>query len=172
MLTVANDYCLFIESAEKYTYREILDYLLRISPLLYLKGSLLPQIIPADEVFSERYVTEEQWENIYLVLKVKFDKEDAFKGHFFKDEMDSNDEILSLAENFADIYQDLKDFLMLYQKRTYSAKENAVYQCAQLFVSHWGPRLLESLPKIHQLSYHRPSNNDNNYIEENDSSIN
>lgn len=155
MLTVANEYCLFLESAEKYAKRDVFDYLLKISPLLYLKGSLLPEISPSDELFSERYVREEQWEAVFQSLKKVFGKEDVYTGHFFQDGFDNEMDNYSLAENYADIYQDLKDFVMLYQMRTYTAKENAVFQCYQLFLTHWGPRLLESLPNLHQMVYQK-----------------
>lgn len=153
MLTVANEFCLFLESAGNYKPGEVYDYLLKICPLLYLKGALLPEIIPADEVFSERFVTEEQWENVFRTLKQLFVENDEYKGNFFLEEADNESTKFSLSENFADIFQDLKDFVMLYQKRTFTSKENAVNQCFILFQSHWGPRILESLPRLHQLVY-------------------
>ncbi|TSA24632.1 MAG: DUF5063 domain-containing protein, partial [Bacteroidetes bacterium] len=41
MLAVANDFTLFIEKAEEYTREQILNYLHRVLPAIYLKASLL-----------------------------------------------------------------------------------------------------------------------------------
>ena len=168
MLTVANEFCLFLESAEKYKANDVFDYLLKISPLLYLKGSLLPVISSETDGIVSRYVTEEQWETIFQSLKQIFDKNDQYTAHFFTEEIETEPGNLSLSENYADIYQDLKDFVMVYQQRTYTAKESAVSQCSRLFVSHWGPRLLESLPRLHQLNYKENNTDDFNSLNEND----
>jgi hypothetical protein len=61
-LTVANEYCLLIEKCKNYPRESLLQIIYRILPLIYLKGSLLPEITPEDEAQQERYVTEEQWE--------------------------------------------------------------------------------------------------------------
>ena len=41
-ITVVNEYCLFIEKAENYSKDDIIQYMLKICPLIYLKGALLP----------------------------------------------------------------------------------------------------------------------------------
>ncbi|MCX6273270.1 MAG: DUF5063 domain-containing protein [Bacteroidetes bacterium] len=153
MLTVANEFCFFLEKCENYPTKEVWEYLLKISPLLYLKGALLPVIQPNDEDYQERFVTAEQWQNIHASLMTVFGDQDPYEGHFFNEAFDNEANTYSLAENFSDIYQDLKDFVMLYQKRTITSSENSVSQCYRLYVSHWGPRILESLPRLHQLVF-------------------
>ena len=44
LLTVANEYCLFLEKAEGYDRLDILLFLQKICPLIYIKASLLPDI--------------------------------------------------------------------------------------------------------------------------------
>ncbi len=153
ILTVANEFCLFLEKVHQYPKPEAIDYLHKISPLLYLKGSLMPDVQIPDDFITERFVTEEEWENIFQSLVNMLGKEDRYQAHFFNDAFSEEGERYSLSENYADIYQDLKDFIMLYQQRTYTAQQASVSQCHQLFQSHWGPRLLESMPQLHQLLY-------------------
>ena len=67
--------------------------------------------------------------------------------------------LLGVAEigyqsNYADIYQDLKDFIYLYQKNTEMAKENAVSECKRLFQTRWGVRLTRAHTVIHEIRMH------------------
>jgi hypothetical protein len=153
MLTVANEFCLFMEKAEDYSMQELLNFLQKISPLIYLKSSLLPEIDVSDEDAVEHYVSEEQWEAMFNLLYNKFGEEDNF---FFVDhhEKSHNDSLKgSLAESYTDIYQDLKDFLLLYQKPLKAFKENAVRECRRLFESRYGYKLINAQAAIHCMLY-------------------
>ena len=145
MLTVANEYCLFFEKADAYQADEILQYFRKIAPLLYLKASTLPTIHVADESFAEKFVTEEQWEQIFKTLREKFGDDDVY--YILDQNQDSQE--ASLSDNMADIYQEMKDFIMLYQKGTLMARENAVYQVYQLMITRWGPALIDALKSCH-----------------------
>jgi hypothetical protein len=120
-----------------------------MAPLLYLKGSLLPLVEENEDTFSERYVTEEQWEAVFKTLREKFGTEDVYYVH------DHNYDTVevSLADNLADIYQDMKDFVMLYQKNLAFSRQNAVAQIRSLFYDHWGLRVLDALRATHNLLF-------------------
>ncbi|MCK9423921.1 MAG: DUF5063 domain-containing protein [Bacteroidales bacterium] len=153
MLTVANEYCLFLEKAEDYTKQELYQFLQKIVPLIYLKASLLPVVDAEDEEATEHYVTEEQWETMFNVLRNKFEAEDQF--HFIDLHERSHTDALtgSMAENFTDIYQDLKDFVLLYQNPLKSFKENAVQDCRHLFENRFGFRLVTVHAALHYLLF-------------------
>jgi len=153
MLTIANDFTLFIEKADDYTREQILIYLQRILPAIYLKASLLPDVLPSDEDAIEHYVTEEQWESVFNIIREKLGQEDIF---YFIDlhEKTQLDAIrASIAENVTDIYQDLKDFLLLYQKPRLAFQENAIKECSQLFQRRYGYKLVNCHAAIHYLLY-------------------
>ncbi len=153
MLTVANEYCLFMEKAEAFSVEELLNFLQKISPLIYLKSALLPDVEVGDEDAVEHYVSEEQWESLFNVLYNKFGDKDQF---FFVDlnEKSHNDPVKgSLAESYTDIYQDLKDFLLLYQNPLRAFKENAVRECKRLFETRYGYRLINAQSAMHCLQY-------------------
>jgi hypothetical protein len=152
MFTVANEFCLFTEKAENYQLDEVIQYYSRISALLYLKGSLLPAIGQDDEYTGERFVNEDQWENIFNSLQAVFGQSDTFVT--ITHEIADNQPLkASIAEHITDIYQDLKDFVILYSKNLLYAKQNAVYECRELFITHWGLRLVALLPALHNLAY-------------------
>ena len=161
-LTVANEYCLFCESIEKYSSKDILSYFKKIAPLIYLKGCTIPEIQVNDDSFNERFVTEEQWEEIFKTLREKFGRDDTYYM------LDPNNDTMeaSLADNMADIYQDMKDFVMLYQKGTMYAKENAVEQFRTLMITRWGPVIIDALKACHNKLYNHLSDaidNENDY---------
>jgi len=66
----------------------------------------------------------------------------------------------SISEHLADVYQDLKDFVLLYQKTLMYAKQNAVYECRSLFISHWGMRIASILPALHSVAFRAEQDDD------------
>ena len=58
MITVANDYCMTLKKVETLTKNKLLDYFIKVSPLLYLKGALLPETPVAQPDMNERFYTE------------------------------------------------------------------------------------------------------------------
>jgi hypothetical protein len=153
MLAVTNECCLFVENAENYTKDDLYGFFQKICPLLYLKGALLPFVDPSNPEANERFVLEEKWEIIFNILREKFQPYDEFC--YADDALDKNAELIkgSLAEHFADIYQDLKDFVILYQRNSLTAKENAVAECRRLFMNHWGIRITITQNAMHLLNY-------------------
>jgi len=143
MITVANEYCLFMESIDKYSKDDTIFYLQKLLPLLYIKGCTLPIVDVQFPEANERFVTEENWQTVFNDARNIFGKNDEqwIVNHYEQDE-ESRIKI-SLSEFLADIYQDMKDFILLYQKNTKYARENAVFELKELFASHWGFRLLE-----------------------------
>lgn len=149
MLTVANEYCLFVEGVEKYAVADIYSYLMKVAPLLYLKGALLPDIEVSDETANERFLTEEAYLSVYKGMADKLGEDVYFKD---ADSVSTRDSALAeynLAELLCDVYQDLKDFILLYQKKLIGAKENAVYSCKYLFEKRWGISIILVLKVIH-----------------------
>lgn len=153
MLKVANEYCLFLESINKYSLEDTYILLHRMLPLLYLKGSLLPEIEVEDIGANERFMTAEQWESIFTDLRKKFEGVDEF-WYLDYNSADATSPIKgSVSEQLSDIYQDLKDFLILYQKNSKDAKQNAANDCRLFFYNHWGVMTINLQKQIHHLLY-------------------
>ena len=161
MLTVSNEYCLFMETAEDRKKEDIFQYMQKLLPLIYLKASLLPDIPVNDENAAEHFVTEEQWENLFNILSIKLGEDDIYYFIDLNEKSHSDPVRASLAENLTDIYQDLKDFVLLYQKPFRSSQENAVNDCKILFETRFGYRLINAQQAIHYLLY--PSSDKGNY---------
>jgi len=151
-LRVAHEYCIFIEKASEKINTDIYDFFLKIGPLIYLKGKLLPLISPEYPETSERFVTEEEWQDIFNILRAEFTADDEYHQVNYEEFNEYEAVKSSLSENFTDIYQDLKDFILLYQRNSQAAKQNAVHDCKSLFETRWGPKILSNLRYIHFLS--------------------
>ena len=151
MLTVANEFCFFLENIEEKKKDQVLFFMQRILPLLYLKGALLPSIEPEYPEASLRFVTEVNWEAVFNPLREILGKDDEFWviDPLYINETEPINS--SISEHLADIYQDLKDFLMLYQRNDHASRENAISDCEKLFASHWGFRIGNILGRIHFL---------------------
>ena len=150
ILTVANDYCLTFSKLDNTSAGNLIDYLQKVCPLLYLKCSLIPDIEVENPDANERIFTEEEWETLFNTLRNKFKKDDEF--WIIDPSANHKDPIkLSLAECLTDIYQELKDFLLLYQKSSLDAKENAVNELNESFEKSLGYNLLDAHRQIHHL---------------------
>jgi len=153
-VAVSNEYCKYLEHSSEIKGDEMLRIMQRIMPLLYLKASLLPALDPFFEEGNERFVTEEAWRKIFVILVQKFGTADEFP------EVTENkfDETIipvksSMSENMADIYQEIKDFLLLYQTGTMEVMNDAIWECRNSFEDIWGQKLVNTIRAIHRFIY-------------------
>jgi hypothetical protein len=155
LLTVANEFCYFTENIKTKNRESCLSFYQKILPLLYLKGSLIPEIEVSDSSANERFVNEEQWETIYNSVKDIFQEKDIFLT------LNELNEVVetSIADHISDIYQDIKDFVMLFQRNRLVAQENAVFECKNLFERHWGQRIARLLEYLHKQNYSQDEEN-------------
>jgi hypothetical protein len=154
-VTVANEFCKYLENSGEVSLTDFVSTTHRVLPLLYLKATLLPVIEESFEEFNEKFVTEEDYNNIQNGLLAKFGDFNAY-DEIYDPLRQQNDEPaqLSLAESFTDIYQDLKDFLMQYRTGANEIMQNAVWECRQSFEQYWGQRLVNILRVLHHLKYY------------------
>ena len=153
-VAVANEFCKYAEHASELKGDELLKILQRILPLMYLKASLLPKLNPFFEDGNEKFVAESDWTRIYQTLKGKFGTANDYLEVFDDKFTESEGPVLSsISENMADIYQDIKDFLLLYQTGTSEIMNDAIWECRLNFESFWGQKLVNSMRAIHKFIY-------------------
>ncbi|MCK9447842.1 MAG: DUF5063 domain-containing protein [Bacteroidales bacterium] len=150
-VSIADEYCKFLNKVSKHRMDDFFRTLRGLVPLLYVRGMLLPDIQPEHPEANERFMTEEEWDQMFTSLRVYLADQDEFT-YLSKNEY-GQDAILtgSIAEHLTDVYQDLSDFVLLFKKPSLSARENAIHECKSLFESHWGNRLAQLLPVLHHL---------------------
>jgi hypothetical protein len=153
-VAVANEYCKYAEHASEIKGDEMLKIMQRILPLMYLKASLLPELEPFFEDGNEKFVTEADWNSLNDILKEKFGTANDYLEVFDEKINDTEGPVVSsISENMSDIYQDMKDFLLLYQTGTAEIMNDAVWECRMNFENFWGQKLVNSMRAIHKFIY-------------------
>jgi hypothetical protein len=154
-VTVANEYCSFIEKADQFPRKGFLTRIQKIFPLLYLKASLLPSPdMETSEEEPEKYVTEEDYNYIHDKLIAKLGDADAYQEIYDSSLQYSYIPVEgSISENIADIYQDLKDFILSYRIGTVEVMNDAFIECRNNFEQYWGQKLVNALRAVHYLLY-------------------
>ncbi len=153
-VTVANEFCKFIESSQNISLANFVEMAHKILPLLYLKGTMLPDFEESYDAFNEKFITEDAYKYIENNLLAKFGEHNYF-DEVFDPLRQENDEPaqLSMAEYIADIYQDIKDFIMQFRDGTQEVMINALWECRQAFEQYWGQRTVNILRVLHHLKY-------------------
>jgi hypothetical protein len=151
---VAKEFCAYIENSSNYKRGQFIKIATSLLPLLYYKASLLPQTEPIYDEGNQKHVTEEYYLALNTRLKSFLGQFDAFP-EVFDPRISETDEgfSASLAEYLSDIYQDLKDFTILYQKGQVEEMNDALWECSSNFREFWGIRLANAIRAMHQLTY-------------------
>jgi hypothetical protein len=153
-VAVANEFCKYLDHAQELKGDDLLKILQRILPFLYLKGSLLPLFEPYFEDGNEKFVTESDWNKIHETLKSKLGTANDYLEVFDEKLNELEGPVISsISENMTDIYQDLKNFLLLYQTGTNEVMNDAVWECRMNFENYWGQKLVNAMRAIHKFIY-------------------
>jgi hypothetical protein len=153
-VAVANEFCKYAEHASELKGDELLKIMQRILPLMYLKASLLPKFEPFFENGNEKFVTETDWTKIHETCKEKFGTANDYLEVFDEKLNEAEGPVISfISENMADIYQDIKDFILLYQTGTVEVMNDAVWECRMNFENFWGQKLVNTMRAIHKFIY-------------------
>ena len=119
-----------------------------------MKGSLLPKLESVFDDENEKFVTEEEWDFIHDSVQKKLGFHDDYREVFdplAHEQVEQS--IASISDNLADIYQDLKNFITLYNVGTEEIMNDALWECQLSFEELWGQRLLNALKVIHSVFF-------------------
>jgi hypothetical protein len=97
---------------------------------------------------------EEDYEFIRFQVQNKTGRFDDYLEVFTADMQRSDLPLTStVSENMADIYQDVKDFLMGYRSAVTEIMNDALAELVTQFESYWGQRLVNVLRALHMVYY-------------------
>jgi hypothetical protein len=160
-VTVAAETCLFLEHTVELSRVEFVNKSVKIFALLYLKTSMLEIPSRAFDDPTERFVTEEDYNDIKGQVETMLGVRDSYLETFHPDMALSDTPIAAfVSENLADIYQELKDFAANYQLADTDVMNDALVTCLEAFGEHWGQKLLNALRALHNIKFSDHSDED------------
>ena len=160
-ITVANEFCSFLERSEDLETPDFLSRLQKILPLLYLKASMLPEFEFEAEDGLEKFVTEIDYSMIQEKILRHTGGGDDYQEVFVSGMQFSESALTAnISENVADIYQEMKDLVMSYRMLNDEVMEQAVWECKNNFSLLWGQTLVNCLRAVHNLIYSENNEDD------------
>jgi len=132
----------------------MLDNMLKILPLLYIKASLLPETLAINDDELPTFVKESDYVRVANRVAEIMGDEDTYLDVFVEDMKYSDTPVSAfVSENIADIYQDVRNFVSVYQYELTEQMHDALYICVCNFRDYWGQKLVNSLRPLHALKY-------------------
>ncbi len=158
-VTVAAEFCGFLERAGGQGRRTFVDTVLKLLPLLYLKASMLPPCEQLGMVEPETFVGEDDYETVRLTVAGIMADADDYLDVFVEDMRYSDTPIRkTISEDLADIYQDVKNFVSVYQLGFDETMHDALAICEENFATYWGQVLVNTMRALHEVKHSHPTN--------------
>lgn len=131
--------------------KEFIESSLIIMPELYSKLLAIPQNQSIFDEPSEKYVTEEDWAEVYKRIFGILGSQNEYIDIPEEDEYDRL-ELISrdLSEDLADIYQDITDFLEVFRVGNEEVMNDVLWECKLNFENYWGKKLLRACMNLHK----------------------
>ncbi len=154
-MTVSAQVCLLLEHAAETDRETFVRQGLALLSMLYLKTTVLekPERIYEDD--PERFVTEDDYNDVKAQIEVLLGEHDSFLETFHPDMSLSDTPIAAfISENLTDVYQEIKDCAANYQLGETELMNDALVVCIDAFAEHWGQKLLNALRALHNIRYY------------------
>lgn len=152
--TVAREYCVFAENAEKYTKADYLKVASRLLPLLYMKASLLPDATLASDESLPEIVDYDTYEAVRRGIRRRLTSHDGYLTTFKEDFRLSETPIAaSISEDMADVYQDIRNFCEQYHCGDDAVMNDAVATVLDKFRTYWGQCAANAIGAINAALY-------------------
>jgi hypothetical protein len=141
---ISRRFCQVVDDAAGVDRSEFVAQIYQILPKLIDEAVNLPEVESsgADYQSSSLQDRHEQWDRLYKSLKENLRDWDVYR-QVFDPTKDSEAISGSLADDIADIYDDLKKALLC------SRSEDMIWEWRLLFQSHWGKHAIDALLVAH-----------------------
>lgn len=148
----ANDYCAFMEGLNGTEGRIFIEDSVRHCSLVYARILATGDTEPVFESPAELSVTEQEWSALFQKIAMILGPHNALlriarEGEFDRSELVNH----TISEDLADLYQELKDFTIIYSRGLEELMNDAAWELKERFAEHWGAKLLRALQALHEL---------------------
>ncbi|MBP3823398.1 MAG: DUF5063 domain-containing protein [Bacteroidaceae bacterium] len=153
-VTVAAEFCAFLEQSEGRDKDTLTDTLLKLLPLLYLKAELLPHVEGGDLYGAESFVTEGDYEWLRGTLTAVMGEDDAYEDLVYDEQMQTDEaHWRSVGEQLADIYQPVRDFVETFRTGVEDNIAEALWTLNDNFELYLGADIVDVLRRLHRVKY-------------------
>ncbi len=161
-VTVANEYCKFIESADAHSQKVFVNLALKLLPLLYLKASMLNETLAEFEdgldeegdFGTEIFVSEVEYYALETNIRTKLEDFNEYPDVYESQSVATNESTLCfISEDLTDIYQDLKNFTQNYRNGLEEVMVDSLFEANNQFKIYWGQRLVNTMRALHNIYF-------------------
>lgn len=161
LVTVAMEICKRLENAAATPRRQLVDAMLKLLPLLYVKAQLVLHFKSDEYISLEHAVTEDDYNAVRNAVAASMGEYDDFLDVFVEDMKYSDRPVLcTVSENLADIYQELADFLNIFKQDFDESTQAALCELTESFETRWGQILLNTMRPLHDVMYGEKTDKD------------
>jgi len=143
---VAAAFCALVENRDRHPTPEWLQTVHLLLPRLYAAAIALPRVEPDTESAGERTVTHDDWQALFTDFRDRLGRWNAyFNVSDPYDEANHEPVRMSLADDLADIYRDVKNGLLAEQAVAAARPNDVLWTWRFDFESHWATHAADAL---------------------------
>jgi len=157
VVTVASEFCGFVEKVHKFSKHDFLSKLHKMLSLVYLKTSMLEPDQECSQLLEDgnsmAFLSEYEYDYIRGRMSDCLGKHDSYINIYDSASNDSGYEQTEISGCIADVYHNLKNFVENFRT---GSEESAMASRAELisdFREYWGYRCLSVTAAVHAIIY-------------------
>lgn len=153
-IAVAKSYCEVLDTIDQMEKDRLVEVMLRLLPLLYLKASLLPSTDLIGDGSVETFATETHYGLLVEQMANLLEADDTYVNVYHPDIALADGAVAaSVSEGLADLWQVMYDVVEVFRQGYDETMNYALYLCKESFAGEWGPTLLSVLRALHGIMY-------------------
>ena len=123
---------------------------------------MLPNEERINDEDLEDFVSEDSYEILRINISDLLGDKDTYLDVFVEEMKYSDTPITkNISEDLADIYQDIKNFVCLFQVGINETMHDAIIECNEHFRLYWGQRTVNTLRALHDIAYNTNPDEEN-----------
>jgi len=152
LVRAANETATFLETMKGTDGRAFITEAARHLSDVYSTILRIGDTEPVHESSGEPTVTEQDWSGLYQRIAILLGPHNEFLRPAEENEFDRSELVThTIAEDMADVYQELRDFTSIYGRGMEELMNDAAWELKVRFAEHWGKKLLRALSALHDL---------------------
>lgn len=148
----ANECCHFLEELKGDEGKAFIAESVKQLAELYALFLKIGETEPVFDTPPEPTVTEAEWSGLFQKIAGILGSSNNILRVAAENEFDRSELVNhTISEDMADVYQELKDFTVIYSRGLEELMNDAAWELTVRFAEHWGMKLLRALSSLHML---------------------